>query len=79
MIDDGRVVFAGHSERYSGIKNDPELNRQLFRDCFQNGKPHKVAYFERPWLKKARQLRAGQYSEVFRLSNVPVNYLRRHL
>jgi carbamoyltransferase len=79
MIDDGKVVFAGHSERYSGIKNDPELNRQIFRDCFQNGKPHKVAYFERPWLKKARQLRAGQYSEVFRLSNIPVNYLERHL
>ena len=26
LIDNGEVVFAAHSERYSGIKNDSELH-----------------------------------------------------
>ena len=25
MIQDGEVLFAGHSERYSGVKNDSDL------------------------------------------------------
>ena len=27
MIEDGEILFAAHSERYSGIKNDPDLNQ----------------------------------------------------
>ena len=29
MIQDGEVLFAGHSERYSGVKNDSDLNDEL--------------------------------------------------
>ena len=76
MIQDGEVLFAGHSERYSGVKNDSDLNRQLISDCFRYGKPDKVAYFERPYLKKLRQLKAGQYGEVLSKSNLPSNYLK---
>ena len=76
MIQDGEVLFAGHSERYSGVKNDSDLNRQLISDCFRYGKPDKVAYFERPYLKKLRQLKAGQYNEVLSKSNLPSNYLK---
>jgi len=76
LIEDGEVLFAGHSERYSGIKNDSELNNELISDCFRYGKPDKVAYFERPYLKKLRQLRAGQYREVFSRNNLPSYYLR---
>ena len=28
----------------------------------QYGEPDYVVYFERPWIKKLRQLKAGQYS-----------------
>jgi len=77
MIEDGEILFAGHSERYSGIKNDSDLNSALFADCYrQGGKPDKVVYFERPYLKKLRQLRAGQYEEVFARKNLPSYYLR---
>ena len=77
MIEDGEILFAGHSERYSGIKNDPDLNQSLFADCYRlGGKPDKVVYFERPYLKKLRQLRAGQYGEVFARKNLPSYYLR---
>ena len=76
MIQDGEVLFAGHSERYSGVKNDSDLNKQLIADCFRYGKPDKVAYFERPYLKKLRQLKAGQYSEVLSTENLPSKYLK---
>ena len=77
MIQDGEILFAGHSERYSGIKNDSDLNSALFADCYRRGgKPDKVVYYERPWLKKTRQLRAGQYGEVLSRKNLPSYYLR---
>ena len=80
MIEDGEILFAGHSERYSGIKNDPDLNQSLFADCYRlGGKPDKVVYFERPYLKKLRQLRAGQYGEVFARKNLPSYYLRDYV
>jgi len=79
MIQDGEVLFAGHSERYSGIKNDSNLNRQLISDCLRHGKPDKIAYFERPYLKKLRQLKAGQYNEVLSRSNLPSNYLKQYI
>ena len=79
LIDNGEVVFAAHSERYSGIKNDSELHAAIFADMYRYGKPDKVAYFERPWLKKYRQLNAGQYNEVFQLDNTPKKYLKRYI
>ena len=80
MIEDGEILFAGHSERYSGIKNDSDLNSALFADCYRfGGKPDKVVYFERPWLKKARQLRAGQYGEVLSRKSLPSYYLRDYI
>ena len=78
-IQDGEVLFAGHSERYSGVKNDSDLNNALFADCFKFGKPDKIAYFERPYLKKLRQLRAGQYDEVLSTKNIPSNYLKQFI
>ena len=79
LLQDGEVLFAGHSERYSGIKNDSNLNKYIFADCLKYGKPDKVVYFERPYLKKLRQFRAGQYDEVFSTSNLPSNYLKQFI
>ena len=46
LIEDGEVLFAGHSERYTGNKNDSDLNDELIADCLRYGKPDKIAYFE---------------------------------
>ena len=57
LICNGEIVFAAHSERYSKQKHDSELNREILADCFAHcGVPDRVAYYERPWLKKTRQL-----------------------
>ena len=37
LIEDGEILFAGHSERYSGIKNDNELNGESFKNLKLNG------------------------------------------
>jgi carbamoyltransferase len=69
LINDNEIVFAAHSERYSKIKHDSEINIEMLNDCFDRyGVPQRIAYYERPWLKKTRQLYAGQYNEVFKPS-----------
>ena len=67
----GKILFAAHSERYSGIKNDSNLNKEMFEDMEQYGTPDKVVYFENPYTKKLRQFMAGQYGEVFSRKNMP--------
>ena len=69
LIDDGEIVFAAHAERYSKKKHDSEINADILNDCFDRyGIPTRIAYYERPWLKKTRQLYAGQYSELLKPS-----------
>jgi carbamoyltransferase len=53
--EDGEIVFAGHSERYSKIKNDPELSIELV-DAAYNFKIDTIAYYERPWMHNLQQL-----------------------
>lgn len=57
----GNVVFAGHSERYSKKKHDKDLCAPLVMDALSHiyGK-FEVHYYERPWLKYLRQVRAGE-------------------
>ena len=35
MIQDGKILFAGHAERYSREKNDPYINKQLMQEACQ--------------------------------------------
>jgi carbamoyltransferase len=59
------IVFAGHSERYSKIKHDNNLHPDLIKDAMKYiGHIDQIAYYERPWVKKTRQLYAGQWSEL---------------
>ena len=44
MIQDGEVLF-GHSERYSDIKNDSDLNKQLITRLFSVWKPQIWSFF----------------------------------
>ena len=77
LIDGKEILFAGHSERYSGIKNDDKLNSAIFADVRRYGHWDKIAYYEQPYIKKTRQLYAGQYSEVFTRQNLPSKYLHK--
>ena len=64
----GDILFAGHSERYSKIKNDANLCTDLMHDVISYGPIDTIAYYERPWLKQLRQLYSGQGIEWNKLS-----------
>jgi carbamoyltransferase len=57
----GNIVFAGHSERYSRVKNDKDLNPEILNDAAQycDG-PVEYHYYERKWLTDLRRLAVGQ-------------------
>tara|TARA_R110000824_G_scaffold60853_5_gene162339 strand:+ start:4857 stop:6311 length:1455 start_codon:yes stop_codon:yes gene_type:complete len=77
VIEDGEILFAAHSERYSRVKNDAFINDQIVHEALSFGKPDHVVYYERPYVKKARQLYAGQYKEALSRKNLPSVYLSK--
>jgi carbamoyltransferase len=64
----GDILFASHSERYSKIKNDPNICPLLIRELQKYNPIDTVAYYERPIAKQFRQLYSGQGIEWNKLS-----------
>lgn len=63
----GDILYAGHSERYSKVKNDPNICSEMM--CNIWGSDIKtVAYYERPLVKQMRQWYSGQGIEWDKLS-----------
>ena len=62
-------VFGSHSERFSGIKNDPNLDKRLVNYALQFGEPTEIVWYENPLKKTLRQLWAGQGFK-FRENNI---------
>jgi carbamoyltransferase len=55
----GDIVFAGHAERYSKVKNDSDISTGLLEElCAYD--IDTVAYYERPWRHNLQQLYSGQ-------------------
>jgi carbamoyltransferase len=60
VFKDHELVFASHSERFSGKKNDANLSTKLVDYAKQWGNPAEVVWYEKPLVKTIRQLYAGQ-------------------
>lgn len=60
VVDRGRILFAGHSERYSKQKHDHHLCPAIIEEALKYGPMDAVAFYETPWLKKTREIYAGQ-------------------
>jgi len=58
----GDIVFAGHAERYSKVKNDARIHPGLLAE-FCEYELDTVAYYERPWLHNLQQLYSGQQAQ----------------
>jgi len=82
------LEFASHSERFSGVKNDGHLNKELIDYAKQWGDPERIYWYERPFIKTIRQLRAGQgwnykennikrYLNSYGI-NAPISYTSHH-
>ena len=77
VIKGSEILFAAHAERYSRIKNDPHLHKDLITDALSYGEPQQIVWYEKPLLKRARKLRAGQYDGILKSDGAA--YLRKHL
>jgi carbamoyltransferase len=80
LIEDGKILFAAHAERYSKQKNDWYNNREIILDALNYGTPDVVAYYEKPLLKRSRIVIHGGASDwkpKLHL-DIPVYYFKHH-
>jgi carbamoyltransferase len=90
LIDNNKILFAAHAERYSKVKHDSELNADILHEALSYGVPGQIAYYENPWNKKLRQAFAGQWSDALSLPKIkrtivnatgldkPITYVDHH-
>jgi carbamoyltransferase len=87
LIDGSNILWAGHAERYSRVKNDEFINQAMVDDMRQYGDPGQIIWFERPLLKSLRRLYSGQRPwyehprqqlKSVRLDHLPVEYVGHH-
>ena len=58
-------------------KDTDQIRPEQFRlNLDHQGPPDRIYWYENPWLKKARQLYAGQYRTAFRTDNLPKKKLK---
>ncbi len=79
VFDSNKLVMHKRSSEFSGIIGDSDLNQGLIDNCLRFGYPDKIYWYERPFVKKFRQLRAGQWRWVFDLNEFPEFYLQDFL
>jgi carbamoyltransferase len=64
VVQDDRVVFASTADRFSGELHDSNLNQNLVSYALNWGEPDCITFYEQPWHRLSRQLRAGQWAEL---------------
>jgi len=61
VIDNGKIVFAAHAERYDKNKNTLYLNFGIVSEAMSYGKPDKIAYFEK---RRSKQIRLALHGGI---------------
>ena len=87
LVKDNNILFAGHAERYSRVKNDSNLNHELLQDCFSYGEPTQILWYEEPWKHSIRNLVSGErpifrgvksYLKKYKLDHLPIKTVPHH-
>lgn len=71
VFENGRHIETIASDQ---TKIDESVIQTQIKD---RGLPDRIFWYERPWVKKARQIYAGQYNTALRMDNLPSHYLRK--
>jgi carbamoyltransferase len=72
------AVFANGQLISNSVDNTCDNPHKLISDAMLKGwEPDHIFWYENPWLKKARQIKAGQYNTAFRLDNLPKHHLKK--
>jgi carbamoyltransferase len=81
LIENGKIIFAGHAERYSKQKNDWYINDSLVNDALSYGAPDAIAYYEKPLLKASRLFLkggVGDWKPRFNIAGIPRKSFSHH-
>jgi carbamoyltransferase len=70
------AVFANGQLSMFDRCNDDQLDTKIIHRAFNYGGPDTVFWYENPWLKKARQIKAKQWHRVFDLNELPSMYIK---
>ena len=66
-----------NGELWSNTFNTSDtLEQATITQALHAGAPDRLFWYEKPWLKKARQLRAGQYKTALDMSVLPSRYIK---
>lgn len=71
------VVKNGDLKFWQFNNSTDRLPSEFIKMALNWDAPDEICWYERPWIKKARQLKAGQYHEVFDMEALPKKYLRQ--
>ena len=71
VFDNGQLIF-------NSVDKTRDNPHNLISDAIIKGwEPDHIFWYENPWVKKARQIKAGQYKTAFRLDNLPKHHLKK--
>jgi carbamoyltransferase len=71
------AVFKDQELIFNKFNKADSLTSAMIYDGLHFGAPDKIFWYEQPWLKKSRQLYAGQWNRVFDLDAIPSRYLKK--
>ena len=70
------AVFKDGSLWSNQADSSDELDSKIISDALHVGAPDRIFWYERPWIKKARQLRAGQWHRALDMTVLPRRYMK---
>jgi carbamoyltransferase len=70
------AVFKDGSLWSNQVGSSDELDSKIITDALHVGAPDRIFWYERPWIKKARQLRAGQWHRALDMTVLPRRYMK---
>jgi len=73
------AVFESNQLLSNEFSYKDSLDQDLISRAIEKGRPEKIYWYERPWLKKLRQLRAGQWNHFFDFSVLPSKFIKDNL
>jgi len=79
VFDSGKLKFWKRNSEISKISQDDNLSNQLIKEAIDSANqqgPSVIVWYEKPWLKKLRQLYAGQYHWALDHKELPSIYLK---
>jgi carbamoyltransferase len=60
VLHNHKILFAGHSERYSKNKHDKVIHEDLQLAALKHGPFDKIVYYEKPHKRQLRKLKSGE-------------------